>query len=171
MRLNSLALIIFLVNIPVLLNAQKSYFIPCTDKHIQYEGRVWNDDKAVVLSWPGTSVRINFRGTGLSAMLRDQDTANYYNVIVDGSVVLKIHTDTSKHNYILVSGLSAGNHSLELFKRTEWDKGKTWFYGFQPAEKTVLLDPPALQKRKIEFFGNSITCGYATEDMTGDSPV
>jgi len=29
------------------------------------------------------------------------------------------------------------------------------------------LPPPAVKKRKIEFFGNSITCGYADEDTTG----
>ena len=29
------------------------------------------------------------------------------------------------------------------------------------------MPPPPQQKRKIEFFGNSITCGYAVEDSTG----
>jgi hypothetical protein len=145
--------------------------ISCTDKHIQYEGRIWKDGNAMVLTWPGVSVRINFHGTGLSVIMKDQDTANYYNVIVDGNITMKIHTDTAKHAYTLAAGLTPGDHNVELFKRTEWDKGKTWFYGILPDNGTSLLAPPALKKRRIEFFGNSITCGYATEDMTGDSPT
>ena len=30
-----------------------------------------------------------------------------------------------------------------------------------------MLPPPPPKKRKMEFFGNSITCGYADEDTTG----
>ena len=134
---------------------------------IRYEGRIEYKEDAAVLSWPGTSVKVNFNGTGISAVLKDRDTANYYNVIVDNKVVLKIHTDTAKHHYVLAAALPAGNHTVELFKRTEWDKGSTLFYGFELAKGGRLLPPPELPKRKIEFYGNSITCGYAVEDSSG----
>ena len=68
---------------------------------------------------------------------------------------------------MLASGLAEGTHKVELFKRTEWDKGKTWFYGFETAKETQILPPPPPKKRKIEFYGNSITCGYAIEDSSG----
>lgn len=139
------------------------------DSSITYSGRTGFKTDAAELSWPGASVKINFTGTGIGAVLKDQDTSNYYNVILDGKVISKIHTDTSRKNYTLASGLSAGKHTLELFKRTEWDKGKTWFYGFMPVKEASLLPASKLQKRKIEFYGNSITCGYATEDYKNDS--
>jgi hypothetical protein len=126
---------------------------------------------AAELSWPGTSVRIDFEGTGLSVDLKDQDTSNYYNVLVDGNVTEKIHPDASRRKYLLASRLPYGKHSVELFKRTEWDKGKTWFYGLEFEGKAVLADPPKKPGRKIEFFGNSITCGYAIEDRVNDSPI
>ncbi|MEP6952338.1 MAG: SGNH/GDSL hydrolase family protein [Ginsengibacter sp.] len=141
--------------------------IPYSNKSIYYEGRIADKPGAAELSWPGTSVSILFKGTGISAILKDIDTANYYNVIVDEKVILKIHTDTSKHSYVLASGLSKGKHKVELFKRTEWDKGKTWFYGFETPRRTKLLPAPVPKKRKIEFYGNSITCGYAMEDSSG----
>jgi hypothetical protein len=74
--------------------------------------------------------------------------------------------DTTKHWYNLAEALAPGPHTVELFKRTEFTSGKTKCYGFQ-------LDPGAevqsLPKRKrvIEFFGNSITCGYGIEDYSG----
>ncbi len=134
---------------------------------IYYEGRIMYNDNSAVLSWSGTSASIWFEGTGISAVLQDADTANYYNVILDDSNIFKIHTDSVKRIYSLASGLSEGKHKIELFKRTEWDKGKTFFFGFETPGNTVILSPPAPPKRKIEFFGNSITCGYAMEDNSG----
>jgi Carbohydrate esterase 2 N-terminal/GDSL-like Lipase/Acylhydrolase family len=141
--------------------------ISYNNRKISYEGRINYQRDAAELSWPGTSVSIWFKGTNISAILKDADTANYYNVIVDDTNVHKIHTDTVKHSYILASGLSKGKHKIQLFKRTEWDKGSTWFYGFETSRKTKLLQVPEPKKRKIEFYGNSITCGYAIEDSSG----
>lgn len=163
-------LICYLILIPFLSAAQIKT-IPFNDIHIRYQGRIVNRADAAELSWPGNSALICFKGREISVTLKDQDTANYYNVIVDGKVVNKIHTDTAKRVYVLARGLSKGKHRVELFKRTEWDKGKTWLYGFELPAGSKLLNPPALPKRKIEFYGNSITCGYAIEDSSGDSPT
>ncbi|KAA9039394.1 SGNH/GDSL hydrolase family protein [Ginsengibacter hankyongi] len=148
----------------------QSKSIPYSDKHISYEGRIPFASDAAALTWPGTSVRINFKGTGISGTFKDQDTANYYNVIIDNDSIYKIQFDTAKKTVVIASGLSYGKHSLQLFKRTEWDKGKTFFYGFEFNGKNKILKPTKLPKRKIEFFGNSITCGYAIIDNMHDSP-
>ena len=150
----------------------QSLFVPAGDRHIVYEGRMRMPVDAAELIWPGTSVRIDFYGTGLSAELRDQDTSNYYNVIVDGQVTEKIHPDTSRKSYLLADHLRDGRHSVVLFKRTEWDKGKTWFYGFRlEGKRAAVADASAKPARRIEIFGNSITCGYAIEDRVKDSPI
>ena len=138
------------------------------DKHISYEGRIPFTADAAELMWPGTSVTINFKGTGISGIFKDQDTSNYYNIIIDKDSIHTIKFDTLKKTVFLANGLPYGKHSLQLFKRTEWDKGKTWFYGFETDTKTKLLKPEKLPKKKIEFFGNSITCGYAIYDTAKD---
>lgn len=166
----SVAFLLFLSVFFVCAKAQNK-LIKFNDQRITYSGRTNFKANAAELSWPGASVKINFTGTGIGAVLKDQDTSNYYNVILDGKVISKIHPDTTRKNYVLAADLSAGKHTLELFKRTEWDKGKTWFYGFMPIKEASLLPASKLQKRKIEFYGNSITCGYATEDLKSDSPI
>lgn len=135
--------------------------------HIRYSGRIIMQDDAAELSWPATSVKINFKGTGVKATLKDDGGNDYWNVIVDDKVISVIKPDSIKKEYVLVSGLPDANHSLELFKRTEWAMGKTWLYQFALDRNSTALPPPPAQKRKIEFFGNSITCGYAVEDTTG----
>ena len=139
------------------------------DKRIIYKGRIPYAKDAAELTWPGTSVKINFKGTGIAGTFKDQDTANYYNVIIDNDSIYEIHFDTTKRSVILATGLPYAKHSLQLFKRTEWDKGKTFFYGFEFNGKNKILKPSKLPKRKIEFFGNSITCGYAINDTLDDS--
>jgi hypothetical protein len=141
--------------------------VQSNDRHIQYMGRVAHKADAAVLSWPGTSVKINFTGSSVSALLKDERGDNFYDVLIDDSVRAKIKLDTAKQLYTLAKGLSKGKHSVELFKATEWSMGRTWFYHFELDKPSTILAAPATNKRKIEFYGNSITCGYAVEDTTG----
>jgi hypothetical protein len=147
-------------------NSAQKKFIPFNSPNISYEGRIDFKNNAATLYWSGSNINLNFKGSEISAILKDADTANYYNVIIDDKVVSKIQLDTLKKTYLLASGLSNENHKIQLFKRTEWDKGTTYFYGFETNENTKLLPKSKPKKRKIEFFGNSITCGYAIEDYS-----
>jgi hypothetical protein len=148
-------------------NCAAQTIIKSNDPNILYTGRVDIQDTVTVLSWPANSIRINFEGTGVNAVLKDEKADNYYNVILDDHVVRILHPGREKKLYTLVSGLPGGRHSLELFKRTEWEMGKTWLYDLELDKNSKILPPDTVRKRKIEFFGNSITCGYADEDTTG----
>lgn len=150
----------------------ESGFISFNDPHIQYEGRVGIKNKpAAELYWPGTKVSFSFEGTGITAFLKDSTGQNYLNVIVDGDSIYKIKIDTGRRAYVLARNLPFGRHTIELFKRTqihkEYKRGFVQFSGFQMENGGRAFDPPPLKKRKIEFYGNSITCGHAIEDTSG----
>ena len=130
-------------------------------------GRIAMTDSTAELSWPASSIKINFSGTGIRATLKDERSDNNYNVIVDNKVVSVLHPLQIKKEYVLAEGLPPGKHTLELFKRTESNMGKTWFYQFGLGKGEKILPLPPTNKHKIEFFGNSISCGYADEDTTG----
>lgn len=149
----------------------KDGFIFFNDLRIQYEGRIGEkNNEAAALYWPGTTVRIRFKGTGIQALLQDYNGQNYFNIIIDGDSIRKIKIDSAKKLYSLAENLPWGEHVVELFKRTqinkEYNRGHTLFYGFQLNDGGA-LPAPAFKKRKIEFYGNSITCGHAVEDTTG----
>ncbi|MES2265915.1 MAG: SGNH/GDSL hydrolase family protein [Bacteroidota bacterium] len=131
---------------------------------IFYVGRVAMKDSTAELSWTASSVIINFNGTAVKATMNDENGQNYYNVVVDGQVAKVLKLDKGKKEYELISGLTKGPHKLQLFKRTEYDWGRTWFYGLTVNGK--LLSPPTF-RHKIEYYGDSITCGMADEDTTG----
>lgn len=143
-------------------------FVDCTNPYIEFEGRIdssrYND---VDLIWSGTTVRINFKGTSLSAVFKDQTGDNYYNIILDNDSIVLLKPDSTKKEYVLFSNLSDSKHSVEIFKRTEWDRGKTTFYGFILEPNSEILPKSAAKTKSIEFYGNSITAGYAVDDTAG----
>jgi hypothetical protein len=141
--------------------------IKADDPRIQYSGRVAMTGGAAELSWSATSVKINFTGSNLDVTLSDERSDNNYDVIIDDKFYSVLHPLKEKQDYTLAEGLSRGSHTVELFKRTEWAMGKTWLYGFSVPGNNAVLPPPPPKKRKIEIFGNSISCGYAVIDYTG----
>ncbi|QQL50985.1 SGNH/GDSL hydrolase family protein [Mucilaginibacter ginkgonis] len=147
-------------------NAQ-SKFIAANAKELTYQGRITYKGDHSVLSWTGNSVQISFKGTGIGAVLKDEGGLNYLKVILDGKPLPDIHPDSTKHGYQLASQLSDDNHTLQLFKRTEFVHGDTWLYGFELPANAVVNKAPKAPKRAIEFYGNSITCGYGTLDTSG----
>ena len=47
--------------------------IDAQNKHIQYEGRIGLNNPGIAeIYWPGSSVKIRFKGTGIKAILKDQ---------------------------------------------------------------------------------------------------
>jgi hypothetical protein len=169
---NTYYLLIALIAIFAACTKQQSLIVPFSNSEIKYSGRV---DTAsfdhAELYWSGSSIKINFEGESLSALMKDKKGDNYYNIIIDKDSVVLFRPDTIKEYHELVTNLSPGKHSIELFKRTEWDRGTTNFYGFKIDGKAKLLSKADVAKRKIEFYGNSITAGYAVEDTSGnDSP-
>ena len=152
--------------------------ISCSDKNelivsasnaaIEYSGRTNRpSEESVRLNWPGSSIRINFEGASIAALLQDESGDNYYNVILDNDSLFILRPQTIKQYQVLASNLSKGPHTIEIFRRTEWNKGSTNFYGFKINANAKLLAKSPPKKRKIEFYGDSITAGFAVEDTSG----
>ncbi|QEK51548.1 electron transporter RnfD [Pedobacter aquae] len=140
-------------------------------KAITYQGRIKKDKAMADLYWSATSVKLNFKGSGISATFQDETGNNYYNIIIDGDSSYIFRPEKVKKTYILAQNLKPGKHQIEIFKRTEWTRGKTIFYGFELPQNAKFLPADKPKSRKIEFYGNSITAGYAVEDFSGkDSP-
>ncbi len=137
---------------------------------VLYTGRINHTDSAAIIYWQGSSVKLNFKGSSLKILMKDEQGKNYYNIILDQDSTILFHPDSIKKWYTIVSGIKNKKHSLEIFKRTEWINGATYIYAFQTGKNTKLLNSPKRSIKTIEFFGNSITAGYAIEDTVGDSP-
>jgi len=149
-------------------SSENELVISFSNPEIDYWGRIDTTKiEAAQLYWSGTSIKLNFEGESIQALLEDETGDNYYNIIIDNDRISILRPDTIKRYYQLASELPKGKHSIEIFKRTEWNRGKTNFYGFKINNEVKLLPKSVPKKRKIEFYGNSITAGYAVEDTSG----
>jgi lysophospholipase L1-like esterase len=143
---------------------------------LSYGGRV-DCEAAGGPSWGfvGASVRVRFRGRSLAVRLQDHgggtaQTTNYYDVSVDGGAPRLLEVSPARQEYDLAVELPQGEHEVELFKRVELapggnpGAGKAQLLGFL-LRGTELL-PVRLPPRRLEFVGDSITCGYGNELAT-----
>lgn len=139
-------------------------WIPYDSDDLRITGRGdFGQGDFVVLMWSGSAVTVGFVGTSLEAVVWSKKIA-YLDVFVDGeddpSSMIKLYFPEEKPITVpVVSGLPYGPHTVTLYKRSESSFGDWAFYGVRvlgEAKKELL---PPLPEHKIEFVGNSITCG------------
>jgi len=129
---------------------------------IRVTGRTFvNPQGLIEFDWPGITISATFSGTAC-AIKMDDTGHNYYNVFVDDLpvMIMQVLSDTT---IVIAENLENSEHKLVITKRTEGFQGIATFKGLLIDQHGKLLaqDPPPA--RKIEFIGNSITCGYGTD--------
>jgi lysophospholipase L1-like esterase len=140
--------------------------INADDQNIQYIGRFdFSNPQKVTYDWPGVYIHAVFEGT--SCAVRLNDPKNEYAIIIDNRAPRILTTDSLNGFYRVASGLADSlPHSITIIKRSESLFGKGEFEGFILDKGRKLIQPDKRPDKRIEFIGNSITCGYGVE---GDS--
>lgn len=128
---------------------------------IHYVGRWVPEGAGMRSAWSGSYVVGRFRGTRVSARIKDEGF-NLFQVVVDGEAKKVLRTDKARGEmvYSLAEGLPDGVHDVALHRRTEARTGEAVFLGFEGAE--MLAAPPRLERR-IEIVGDSISTGFGNE--------
>lgn len=124
--------------------------------------------------WVGCRIIARFEGTAISAKLEEivadwmDGAPSEWDVVVDGAVTKKLVMTAGTSDYELASGLAAGKHVVELYKRSEAQNGKTVFRGFD-YKGGALLAPPVAPSRRIEIIGDSQPAAFGIEGV-GQGP-
>lgn len=152
--------------------------VPAQHPAIWYAGRIdcANAD-GPALGFPGSSIRVRFDGTGLQLRLKDfglgtPTATNFYDVSIDGAAPTVLAVSAATENYPLATDLAPGEHEVILGKRVESspggaaNAGKGVILGFRLQGEALLQARGP--KRRLEFVGDSITCGYGVELSTTD---
>jgi len=143
--------------------AGEQNFYKASDPRFSFMGRVDFSNKDHPRCWvPGAQISFSFKGSSCTIVLTDEHlygkNLNYIQLIVDGKYSrFKLLTPESK---VSTGELIDGVHTVILCKSTETNIGYLQFNGVSCGE---LLPAPALPERKIECFGNSITCGTGSD--------
>lgn len=155
-----IALLISILLISIVSNAQTQN----SNKTFLYQGRVdqlQNDQ--VILIGTASSVSFNFTGKECSISLQSVDSYehhNYVQLVLDGKYIGKIRIEKGAvQSFPIKVTSNKKEHQLEIYKNTEAQSGNILFLG-----TTAKLTPISVKKKKkIEFIGDSITCGAASD--------
>ncbi len=163
MKYSSVLLIAFFVLISQSVFSQKGEnFFPASHENLNFMGRVdFLDQQVARYDWPGVTVGFRFTGDELKLHFAGGER-NYFDLFVDGKLMSNLHAKGD--TVAVVEGIKGkGPHEAKFIKRTEGEMGETIFRGLELSRKGELLPWEKVVDRRIEFIGNSITCGYGTE--------
>lgn len=144
-------------------------FIPATDKGIVYVGRVsLSSGKYARYTYPGVQIRTVFTGRNIDMVMKPN--SGYYMVELDGQSPYKVFCGKEDSLMVVAHDLRNGTHELTVTFLNEGVSLKPLFYGFLLDADASLVGKPTLPKHKIEFIGNSITCGLGIEAKDPKAP-
>lgn len=143
----------------------KGTIVSPTDKHIQYTGRIsFTNPERPAFNFPGIQIIAAFEGTSLRMIAKPG--SGYYMAQIDKAEPFKVSFMGQRDSVVtLATALPDGQHTVRLMYIIEGYEMYPEFWGFVLDEGKSLVDAPALPSRKIEFIGNSITCGYGNEGV------
>lgn len=140
-------------------------FFRADHPYIQYTGRIDFSNPALPRFWaPGVYIKAKFRGKSCEIILNDEMlfgiNHNYVEIIIDNKRPFRIQTTGKTNTIKAAGGLSNGDHTITICKNTESGIGYLEFAGLKCKTLMIADDKPM---RKIEFIGNSITCGSGSD--------
>lgn len=144
-------------------------FVPFDNQCIVYVGRVSRTTpESIRFTYPGVSICTEFEGTSLK--MKTNPASGAYMVEIDNLHPYRIQIGKNDSIITLAEGLPAGVHRVKLMYAIEGYELKPEFYGFYLDEGCRLVQAPQLPARRIEFIGDSMTCGYGVESENPKDP-
>jgi hypothetical protein len=139
-------------------------YFPALDSNIQYFGRTVPSEKKDVRCWAaGVYMQMRFTGNTVKLLVTDQvqygQNHNFVEVVLDNQPAkrIRLKTEIDTLSFTLPK---AKEHTVTVYKDTEAGIGYLDFCGVQC---TSLLPLNKVPLRKMEFIGNSITCGFGSD--------
>ena len=143
----------------------KGTVINPTDPRIVYTGRIsFTHPDRPAWNYPGVQIMAAFEGTSLRMIAKPR--SGYFMAQIDQAEPFKVAFRGERDSVVtLATALPEGRHLIRLMYVIEGYEFFPEFWGFVLDEGRQLIEPPLLPSRKIEFIGNSITCGYGNEGL------
>ena len=163
--MNMLKFYIFVVMLLCsLTSVAQTRFVGADNDNIRYMGRVnFANRFAPMMAYPGTTITACFTGSSIAVQMKPD--SGYFMVGVDHKNYHKIHFGERDSVIRIASELPEGRHIIELMLVSEEYQSQAEFYGFVIDDDAQLVDMGKDNRPLIEFIGDSMTCGYGTDDL------
>ncbi|HWQ05614.1 MAG TPA: GDSL-type esterase/lipase family protein [Feifaniaceae bacterium] len=149
-------------------------------RQLRWTGRTLYDasEDALFFNWSCSGFTLRFYGTRVSLDALtfadrypgEADSLPWYAVFLDGKAApeRKFSLPEGNSTTVLFEYALAEEHILRVVKLSEGSKGRAGIRTLT-LEGELLSLPPETEKRRIEFIGDSITCGFGGDMMPEDT--
>ncbi|MDD6656342.1 MAG: GDSL-type esterase/lipase family protein [Lachnospiraceae bacterium] len=155
-----------------ILTADKNFYKPI-GRTCFYNDTLW-------LALSGTGISFSFTGKDLSVVilgddrvLSTEETVQIEKariaVYVDGKRILEDMVTVSEKTYSIIHTDYVQTHQVQIIKLSEAPMSIVGIRQLITDEESTLLPTPE-KKKKLEFIGDSITCGYGVDDDNPEHP-
>lgn len=149
--------------------ASSARFVRADSPEILVEGRTaTSPEGGLLMGFPGVTLHLKFEGSDLGFRVKASSNDVYFDVSVDGAAPLRLQAKEGEGLYPLFHSATPGVHRISIVRRTESWEGVCEVQGFELGQGGRLLAPDPLPTRKLEFIGDSITCGSSIDVRPGE---
>lgn len=136
---------------------------------IRIRGRHTEQDGMLAFDWTNSGFAFNFVGTGfiISLGAYSNDCPAYVKITVDGNRSQRFAV-TDGGEKLIIEGLADKRHRVSVLKITEGEPKLKFDTITLLGNGAELRNPPFNSPRRIEFIGDSITCGYGVLGLHTD---
>ncbi len=134
----------------------------------RFIGRYYEKDGYLTSAFSASGIEIRFKGTG--AKIKVNVTGNqtaYLHTFIDGDKTVytsyeeddkvRIELPKGENEFVIAEGLTDGIHTVKILKDNEESYNQIQWISVD-IENGELLSPAPAKSRKIQVFGDSITC-------------
>lgn len=145
-----------------------------TSDKVKLIGRTYMDEDILWFSLSGSGVEFKFNGKTCDIMLRADSMISQsvhsprYAIYVDGERVAENVMQEAIEKVNAVSGDTVSEHIVRVVKLSE-SSDSTMGIVEVVTDDDATLEPTAEKDLKIEFIGDSITCGYGVDGTLEDT--
>lgn len=133
------------------------------NEHIYYMGRIDKSDPAAYrFTYPGTTAMFDFKGSSLK--MEAKPGSGRFVVEIDSMQPLTVNFTATDSLITLAENMTDAHHKARITYAIEGYEFIPEFRGFHINHGGSMLANAHRPSMKIEFIGNSITCGYGIED-------
>lgn len=158
----------FLLMLTLVLSCRAQHkLISPSDSCFAYVGRIsFANPEALRFTYPGIQIHASFTGT--SVAMKVKPGSGYFMVELDDRDPFKVHASEDSDETLIAENLKDELHHINIVYANEGLVLKPIFYGLYIDEEAQTGPRPQLPERRMEFIGNSITCGMGNEGSPAD---
>eukprot|EP01100_Stratorugosa_tubuloviscum_P012051 TRINITY_DN5543_c0_g3_i2.p1 TRINITY_DN5543_c0_g3~~TRINITY_DN5543_c0_g3_i2.p1 ORF type:complete len:403 (-),score=164.65 TRINITY_DN5543_c0_g3_i2:104-1279(-) len=150
----------------LIINLRDTYRVSVLDQNVITSGRVERNYKTDCMRFDWSGVNIEFNVTGGQVVIELYDDQNEYNIFLNGTLNSIISTQNTINFYqIIGNNMFFGQTNVLITKRTEASFGISSLCAIYIDIGQNLIPTRPFSNRKLEFFGDSLTCGYGNEGI------